>query len=59
MHGYLDATGQANVDALVVLDDVLIPWEDVLFYQHTRAAAEHACYQSTEHDDRDERDVVD
>lgn len=28
-----------EVDTLVVLDDVLIPWEDVLFYQHTRAAA--------------------
>ncbi len=28
-----------EIDALVVLDDVLIPWEDVLFYQHTRAAA--------------------
>jgi 4-hydroxyphenylacetate 3-monooxygenase len=23
----------------MILDDVLIPWEDVLFYQHTRAAA--------------------
>ncbi len=28
-----------EVDTLMVLDDVLIPWEDVLFYQHTRAAA--------------------
>ncbi len=28
-----------EVDSLVILDDVLIPWEDVLFYQHTRAAA--------------------
>ncbi len=28
-----------EVDSLVVLDDVLIPWEDVLFYRHTRAAA--------------------
>ena len=28
-----------EIDTLVVLDDVLIPWEDVLFYQHTRAAA--------------------
>ena len=27
-----------EVDSLVVLDDVLIPWEDVLFYRHTRAA---------------------
>ena len=25
-------------EALVVFDDVLIPWEDVLFYRHTRAA---------------------
>ena len=28
-----------EVDTLVILDNVLIPWEDVLFYQHTRAAA--------------------
>lgn len=28
-----------EIDTLMVLDDVLIPWEDVLFYQHTRAAA--------------------
>lgn len=28
-----------EMDTLMVLDDVLIPWEDVLFYQHTRAAA--------------------
>ena len=28
-----------EVDTLMILDDVLIPWEDVLFYQHTRAAA--------------------
>ncbi len=27
-----------EIDTLMVLDDVLIPWEDVLFYQHTRAA---------------------
>jgi len=27
-----------EVDTLMVLDDVLVPWEDVLFYQHTRAA---------------------
>ncbi|NNE25025.1 MAG: 4-hydroxyphenylacetate 3-hydroxylase [Rhizobiales bacterium] len=27
-----------EVDTVMVLDDVLIPWEDVLFYQHTRAA---------------------
>ena len=28
-----------EVDTLVIFDDVEIPWEDVLFYQHTRAAA--------------------
>jgi 4-hydroxyphenylacetate 3-monooxygenase len=28
-----------EVDTLLILDNVLIPWEDVLFYQHTRAAA--------------------
>ena len=28
-----------EVDFLMVLDDVLIPWEDVFFYRHTRAAA--------------------
>ena len=28
-----------EVDTLVVFDDVEIPWEDVLFYRHTRAAA--------------------
>lgn len=28
-----------EVDTLIVLDDVHIPWEDVLFYRHTRAAA--------------------
>ncbi|MDA9983014.1 4-hydroxyphenylacetate 3-hydroxylase, partial [Gammaproteobacteria bacterium] len=27
-----------EVDALVIFDNVLIPWEDVLFYRHTRAA---------------------
>src|SRR5207302_6230478 len=27
-----------EVDFLVVLDDVVIPWEDVFFYRHTRAA---------------------
>jgi len=27
-----------EVDTLVVFDDVLVPWENVLFYQHTRAA---------------------
>jgi 4-hydroxyphenylacetate 3-monooxygenase len=28
-----------EVDTLMILDNVLIPWEDILFYQHTRAAA--------------------
>ena len=28
-----------EIDTLVIFDDVEIPWEDVLFYQHTRAAA--------------------
>lgn len=28
-----------EVDTLMVFDDVLIPWEDVLFYRHTRAAS--------------------
>jgi 4-hydroxyphenylacetate 3-monooxygenase len=27
-----------EVDTLMILDNVLIPWEDILFYQHTRAA---------------------
>jgi 4-hydroxyphenylacetate 3-monooxygenase len=28
-----------EVDTMIVFDDVQIPWEDVFFYQHTRAAA--------------------
>jgi 4-hydroxyphenylacetate 3-monooxygenase len=28
-----------EIDTLVILDDVLIPWEDVLFYRHTGAAS--------------------
>jgi 4-hydroxyphenylacetate 3-monooxygenase len=36
---YPISNGFDEIDTLVVLDDVLIPWEDVLFYQHTRAAA--------------------
>ncbi|MBC65202.1 MAG: 4-hydroxyphenylacetate 3-hydroxylase family protein [Paracoccaceae bacterium] len=28
-----------EIDTLMILDDVLIPWEDILFYQHTRAAS--------------------
>jgi 4-hydroxyphenylacetate 3-monooxygenase len=27
-----------EVDTLIIFDDVLIPWENVLFYQHTEAA---------------------
>jgi 4-hydroxyphenylacetate 3-monooxygenase len=27
-----------EIDSLVIFDDVEIPWEDVLFYRHTRAA---------------------
>lgn len=27
-----------EIETLVIFDDVLIPWEDVLFYRHTRAA---------------------
>jgi 4-hydroxyphenylacetate 3-monooxygenase len=27
-----------EIDALVIFDDVLIPWEDVLFYRRTKAA---------------------
>lgn len=28
-----------EVDTLLVFDNVLVPWEDILFYRHTRAAA--------------------
>ena len=28
-----------EIDTLMILDDVLIPWEDILFYQHTRASS--------------------
>jgi 4-hydroxyphenylacetate 3-monooxygenase len=27
-----------QVDTIVIFDNVLIPWENVLFYRHTRAA---------------------
>jgi len=27
-----------EIDTLLIFDNVLIPWEDVLFYQHTKAA---------------------
>ena len=33
------SNGFDEIDTLMILDDVLIPWEDILFYQHTRAAA--------------------
>jgi len=28
-----------EVDTLVIFDNVLVPWEDILFYRHTRAAS--------------------
>ena len=28
-----------EIDALVMFDDVLVPWENVLFYRHTKAAS--------------------
>ena len=28
-----------EIDTLMILDDVLVPWEDVLFYQHTKPPA--------------------
>ena len=28
-----------EIDTLLILDNVLVPWEDVLFYQHTKAAS--------------------
>jgi 4-hydroxyphenylacetate 3-monooxygenase len=28
-----------EIDTLVVLDNVLVPWEDVFLYRHTRAAS--------------------
>jgi 4-hydroxyphenylacetate 3-monooxygenase len=28
-----------EIDTLIVFDDVLVPWENVLFYRHTEAAA--------------------
>ncbi|MFT5258820.1 MAG: 4-hydroxyphenylacetate 3-monooxygenase [Saprospiraceae bacterium] len=33
------SNGFDEVDTLLIFDNVLIPWEDVLFYQHTRAAS--------------------
>jgi 4-hydroxyphenylacetate 3-monooxygenase len=33
------ATRHDEIDALVIFDNVLVPWENVLFYRHTRAAA--------------------
>ena len=35
-----------EIDTLVVFDDVLIPWENVLFHRHTRAAS---CIRATLH----------
>lgn len=28
-----------EIDSMIVFDDVLVPWDDVFFYQHTKAAA--------------------
>lgn len=36
---YPIANGFDEVDTLVIFDNVLIPWENVLFYRHTRAAS--------------------
>jgi 4-hydroxyphenylacetate 3-monooxygenase len=33
------SNGFDEIDTLVIFDDVEIPWENVLFYRHTRAAA--------------------
>ncbi len=33
------SNGFDEVDTLLIFDNVLIPWEDVLFYQHTKAAS--------------------
>jgi 4-hydroxyphenylacetate 3-monooxygenase len=33
------ASGFDEVDTLVIFDSVLIPWENVLFYRHTKAAS--------------------
>lgn len=35
-----------EVDTLVIFDDVLVPWENVLFYRHTQAAM---CLRATLH----------
>ncbi len=32
------ANGFDEIDSMMIFNNVLIPWEDVLFYQHTRAA---------------------
>jgi 4-hydroxyphenylacetate 3-monooxygenase len=39
MEDYPLANRFDEVDTLVVFDNVLIPWENVLFYRHTKAAA--------------------
>src|SRR5258707_6091499 len=36
---YPSANQFDEVDALVIFDNVLIPWENVLFYRHTKAAS--------------------
>jgi 4-hydroxyphenylacetate 3-monooxygenase len=36
---YPIATRFDEVDTLLIFDDVLVPWENVLFYRHTRAAS--------------------
>ncbi len=38
-HDYPLSNRFDEVDTLVVFDDVLVPWENVLFYRHTRAAS--------------------
>jgi 4-hydroxyphenylacetate 3-monooxygenase len=38
MRDYPLASRFDEVDTLVIFDNVLIPWENVLFYRHTRAA---------------------
>ena len=38
MQDYPLANRFDEIDSLVVFDNVLIPWENVLFYRHTRAA---------------------
>ena len=37
-YDYPLSNGFDEIDSLVIFDDVLVPWENVLFYRHTRAA---------------------